>query len=860
MFSLDSALTVVCAPTGFGARTLIRSWLHSDAVRTDPTVVWISPPKEEQGPGEYWQSIRETINPYWSALQPASRVGGDDDMDSVQVMVDLFSMLRHDYVLVLERLDTVSDPPEVVVETINRLMQSPGIRIIVTVGEPSKLGDMLVRVSDTSVRAQDLLFSAAETIQWCQELGLSQPQVIGQRIYVSSGGIACWVARAVELARHRAEPIVDVFGRPNPELLKAVTGDLQQLFGTSDPNTAPAFRSLVLAMAPARLVTEEVAADLLPKAASPKAAVEIVRNSGLTVAADQQEDTAPGWYFPDVVRKALLRLATDENPGHIQSVLMYLSRRASECEDHLLAAQYAADAGNWVSTLDIVEKHWVGMVTHHLPQLRALLDVVPDEFLHNRPSIKAGKAVFVGMLAHTPTLGPMLPESDDDLAKLAADPAVATTIHVVTVQSMGLRVAGRYREAMTLTHRLVTLTSAAIDRQPHLVSGQLPVLRLQWAITFQLAGDEVEASVQFMQAYRGGVAADIEFVARNSAGNLAMLWALAGHVPRAEMWLAREVDLHDGGAVLAPMVRIGGLVATALTHLDRLDTARTEAVLTELGEPTHREELWAYIAYAHAQFALMTGSAYSGLAMVQRLVAERVPQCSASSFARVLITAARTDLHLALGQANLAEATINEMELDHPLLAAAAARVALYTGQPEEALAIVAHSSTPAAGAPRIHIEALLVRAAAHLALGASEPAVQCWRTACELAQKSMCYRPFTTVPDSVRRELSEAAETSTIVEVSISVFPDVVAFVRLSPREQIVLSGLAQGLSAQRIADDQYVSVHTVRSQMRTVYRKLGAHSKAEAIAIARTLRLLDNKSEASTPFTLYDPDDHRN
>lgn len=699
------------------------------------------------------------------------------------------------------------------------------------------------------------MFTLTETVQLCQEAGLAHPQVIGERIHQSCSGIPRWVQCAIEVAVRSTEPVVDTHGRPSSELTETLASTLSSVL---DASSVPQFRSLVLACASARVLTRAIAADLLPLEVSALEVFETATKLDLLTLIDTDVTAAPTWCFPNAVRQALLDMARREDSDRVESALMTLSRRAGELDNHALAARYAADAGKWPTALDTLEQHWVAMVTHHLSQLRELLDEVPDGLLQQRPSIKAGKAVFVGMLAHAPALDPTLPDSDTDLLALAPDPAAATVIHVATVQAIGLRVAGRYADAAAMTRRVDALSCAAVDRQPGLVHGQLPILRLQWAITFQLAGAHVEATAQFMQAYRGAAASGIDFVARNSAGNLALLWAVSGHVPRARMWLAREIDFGDGGAVLAPMVRAGGAVAATLTSMDHLDIDAARACLEALGEPTHREELWAYIAYAHAQHALLSGTAYSGVALVQRLAAERVAQCSPSSFARVLIAAARIDLYLALDQANLAAACVAETVLDHPMLITAAARVALYTGDPGRALAIVAQSSSREAGAPRVHIEALLVQAAAHRALGASETATQCWRTACELADQSECYRPFTTLAVTVRDALEKESGTAPALAVEISVFPETMTFVELTTRERQILTSLNAGLSQQQIAVEQFVSLNTVKTQVRSLYRKLGAHSKSEALAVARTLRLLDPPAESAQPSPIRTGDQH--
>jgi DNA-binding NarL/FixJ family response regulator len=57
--------------------------------------------------------------------------------------------------------------------------------------------------------------------------------------------------------------------------------------------------------------------------------------------------------------------------------------------------------------------------------------------------------------------------------------------------------------------------------------------------------------------------------------------------------------------------------------------------------------------------------------------------------------------------------------------------------------------------------------------------------------------------------------------------------FERLTPREQRVLAALAEGLSADEIARIHYVSLATVRSQVRAILRKLGVRSQLAAVAL---------------------------
>jgi ATP/maltotriose-dependent transcriptional regulator MalT len=54
------------------------------------------------------------------------------------------------------------------------------------------------------------------------------------------------------------------------------------------------------------------------------------------------------------------------------------------------------------------------------------------------------------------------------------------------------------------------------------------------------------------------------------------------------------------------------------------------------------------------------------------------------------------------------------------------------------------------------------------------------------------------------------------------------------------VLRFVAAGESNRRIAADLFVSVGTVKTHLNNLYRKLDAHSRTQAVARARELRLI--------------------
>jgi DNA-binding NarL/FixJ family response regulator len=83
----------------------------------------------------------------------------------------------------------------------------------------------------------------------------------------------------------------------------------------------------------------------------------------------------------------------------------------------------------------------------------------------------------------------------------------------------------------------------------------------------------------------------------------------------------------------------------------------------------------------------------------------------------------------------------------------------------------------------------------------------------------------FVEVLDSVARSRGDDSETGAGNGVSL-----------LTPRERDVLAGLVRGRSVKDIASDLSVAVPTVRTQVRSIYRKLQVNNQRAAI-----LRALD-------------------
>jgi two-component system response regulator DesR len=91
--------------------------------------------------------------------------------------------------------------------------------------------------------------------------------------------------------------------------------------------------------------------------------------------------------------------------------------------------------------------------------------------------------------------------------------------------------------------------------------------------------------------------------------------------------------------------------------------------------------------------------------------------------------------------------------------------------------------------------------------------------------------------------EAAEVTRAVRMVGAGMTLFPPKEAQPAplLSDREREVLSLIAAGCTNREIAEQLFLSPHTVKEHTSSVYRKLGARNRAEAVQLAQRMGLLD-------------------
>lgn len=833
----NSPITVIRAPQGFGKADLVTSWLES-ARAEFRAVLWIPAPDVTVDSETYWQTLLQRLrSARLVADEPVTESASDSAAEEVR---EALARSGAPILLVLVRIDRVEDG-RIEEEILHLLDRCHNVNIVATACGRSLFGDpVLMEPTHELILARDLLYTLedAEELFAHAEISLKPGEL--EYIHGRVGSLPTLMRTAVVVAKS----LPDVPDRR--ELLAHRLDTAIDRFVQSTVLEHPSIddnRDFVIAVAAARVITPDTA-RLLTGVDDAAQRLTVLESAGIVNHCETTVDEA--WEFAPAVRDRLLALQQRTGLDPAQR-LAALARDAAKRGEVAAALSYGVEARDWELVTDLVEEHWVRLVGGHFALLRSTLRELPPELLESRPAIKAGRDLFVLLGVQQTIPANALPSDPVALETLGTTDEAKDALSIGCVQSLMLRLAGEHDRAAELTRRLSHLVRGALETRPDDIGPQLPIMRLQWGITYQLAGAFPESAVELRLAHRGALGQHVDFIARNAAGNSAMNWAVIGEPRRAEEWLELEDAHPDPDGWLEPMVKVGGLVARTLVALDRLDFAGAARYLDEVGEASEREELWPFITYAHCRYALATGQAYTGMAVLQRAIASHSAVLRPGLAIERVITSLEVELRLALGEGNRALAILEAHTIEDPLVVVTAARAHLLTGTPATSLALCRKCDWFSYPFTRTQLEALLVEAAAHRALGEKAAAARAWAHAVEIVDRTGLLGTLATVPRDLLSALDEAApfQSSAVAAFLASstreTYPAAVHHVELTERENAVLAELAQGLSTLEIARKLFVSTNTVKSQLRSLYRKIDAHSREEALEIAYRTGLID-------------------
>lgn len=419
-----------------------------------------------------------------------------------------------------------------------------------------------------------------------------------------------------------------------------------------------------------------------------------------------------------------------------------------------------------------------------------------------------------------------------------------------TIAVIAARLDGSFRRADQLGRWLddrlsATPSVAHLPWSPQYVEAKPGWLSAQRGLTATLSGDYDYASRLYARGYaEAGQAPRGHFAGASSAANLALIFALRGHVDIARRWIERMTNRGPLPDWIEHLTALGAKVAKALIAVEEGDPELALEHLDQLGPATQHVELWPFILYARGTYHAYFGDPYVGLAELHAARLTHGTKSTETGATPQLL--ARTEAKLLLRTHNAARVLhLARTEPDQfpPHLTAWGH---IYSGHTNEAIRVAARALHRMSDALPLTdtIELHLIVAVAHLRNGQTDRAIQSFQAAASLRSSPAHVRPFLLAPADDVATLARASGIPNPLE-AITANPrlnplNTIALVDLTPRELAVLRALDQGSTAVVAAQKLGVSPTTVRSQTASIYRKLGVSRRNAALARAHELGLL--------------------
>ncbi|TDP98551.1 MULTISPECIES: helix-turn-helix transcriptional regulator [unclassified Leifsonia] len=503
----------------------------------------------------------------------------------------------------------------------------------------------------------------------------------------------------------------------------------------------------------------------------------------------------------------------------------------SELDDALASGGHDAAA-------EVARRRWFDLLAGPVPDRAAALRRLPPGTVSERPllTLLAGHTDpsahphRTGGLRRVGDSAALLGDPDRDLRRI--DRAILLSdqaqVHLALGRAQSAVAAAR-GAATELEH-----LSADDRRNADTVSG----LHAHVGTSLLYTGNSGEA----LAAFERGLAHAHPVASGSSLGNVVMLALL--HARNGDSGEARE-HIRTARA-RAPQLRHDDAmllsVAKAILALDDLDQDAARENLADAAVDLRTTPHWMPYAVTAATLELVCGHPGRGLAHLDQTIGARGPE-GRSAAVRAALATARAVLELGLGHPESAEAVL-ERDAGEIEKRIGSARVQLFLGRHGAAL----QHLRPLANAvlsTRRRAEAVALEAAALLRFSDEDRVTSVVDHLGAIIERSGLLLPLALLPAADLARVTHALSALGYGETLA--LDRIIALVRgkgpdipLTPRETAVLATLLQHPSHSAIAAQLNVSVNTVKSQLRSVYRKLGVSTRDEAIAIALDRHLL--------------------
>ena len=843
-------LTVVTGPPGAGKTMAIASWALSRAA--PQRLTWLTLDHFDNSPATFWRYLILALARELPDLPPdlTAPVSGHGEHDLfLRRLTSWLAARRPALTLVLDDIHQVTEP--MVLAELDYVLRyaSAGMRLVASSRIDPVLPLHRYRVSGelAEIRAADLAFTAAEAQQLLAMHSIAlPPESLDILLRRTDGWAAGLRLAAMSMAGHPdPEQFVKEFGADDA----AVTGYLiDEVLGSQPPEA----REVLLKASILERVSDDLACELAGSTRVAGLIPELAEVNAFI------QPAGHGWYrfhslFADALRLKLRRQAAHQVPDLRRKAARWLQQHGTVLE----AARQAAAADDWPLAASIaVSELAIGAIIDPLAgePLAALFGELPADAAGDAAANLVAAAMAVREQRYEAATS-WLSRAEGILGRHRPDTVMPCRLAAAEIRFALARRHGDLGSARAACAD----AEALLARLPGHVLARHPEARTQVlshrGVVEMWAGRLTEAAGLLDKT--ASAAGEKNCDVADYVGQRALAEAARGRLRRAAE-LASAAVTSASARHGPPGTSAAAEVALAWTCVERSE-------LSEAGSRLARAE-----SVLRARPDKLIG-AVSGLVAARQLLARNNPRAAAETAQRAgsgwsppswlerKLVLAETQAYAAAGDAESALASAGRAELSGALEPTVArARALLAAGDCEAADRVMAHAPASANGdAPSwIRLEARLVEA--ELDYRRKDPAHgrQRLEQALRLADREQLRLPVamqrTWIHPVLRHDPGLAEIFRGLFDPSLAGngharphtsaadqgLPVVVE--PLSAKEREVLQYTAKMLSTAEIAGAMYVSVNTVKSHFKSIFRKLGVSQRSEAVRRAQQLSLL--------------------
>ncbi|WP_152485688.1 LuxR C-terminal-related transcriptional regulator [Leucobacter chironomi] len=819
-------VVVVRAEGGAGKTALIARWMRD---QQNAAIAWVTLDEGIIDPRSFWlrtfAALRATAPDTFQHLADGYMSGFISPENAPSLLASTLLRAESRVALVLDDLHLADDSLQDQLVSLTRV--APPLRIIATTRQRTRFESPLTStaIETTVIGSEELAFTREEIAELAAalpypitdtELTVLERTTRGHSLAVR---LALSVMDGLSTGRSR-RPALDEIERG----VTAVLVDFTPRFEEADEEAL----ALAVALCPE---VDEALATRLSGTGRGWSTVESFEERGLGRIALRRG--RPVFLMHALVSSALRHRAQQElSAERVAEVRRIAFDQLRDLADPVETLALLVDGGMDHLVFPHFARHFSELSQFRPAEVIALLSPLSPERLKREGGVPITLSIALSESAIVPTqrIKQLLRIGLTELSRRSTVAGSAEAKFVALARFGGMRVSRNYDEAFRAGERFAHIIEHAGSPSG---ASWLYAGNLQIVITALLA-HRISRALELAGGMEGDPHPGRPFHTRSV---LSFVRAYTGDLVGAEREIAM-IGTSPWSGWEGSLYALDWHLASALSAANRDDRVGAMHALQPIAKRIDEFEQWPLVAWTRGVVRLVGGEAARGL---EELEATRNALSSyplSSGWAEELRTL-HADLLLATGDL-LRARTLLAHKSEAPVTRLARARLALLSSQPEEASALLGELD-PSRLYPAHQAQHLLLSAAAHARLGNTGYAAALLEQALYALDRTSNRLPLSWVPATDLRLLRSLVPASMWIEpVSAPFETETEAFEKLSRRESLVLAELAGDASIEEVAGALHVSVNTIKSQTRSIYRKLQVSCRADALLRARQIGLL--------------------